>query len=433
MAAIIPLNRFKSLFYSGIKSDGFYPLYTAPTQRAATVILAQCANTTGQTRTVTFGVSSITNDTFYHLVKDFEIPASDARTLLTGRLILQGFDGNTVLNPEVLFIKDQTPLTFSETVLVNGFNNFTQVIGDSQNIPETMPGGTTDSTSLCAFTLIKRYRSDLQLETVKYVKTISQVLSSETLSAKCFRDTGYIVDSIAADIKNGANHRSIETGVAYFSGYIQQGLYGPSPVPTLPSDQVQVTINAISAIGAFITGIDMPVITSVFPNGILSAGSGGESRTSDALDLARTVYRPLSTGGDTFAYYPSGSPSFEDKELASSLLRNKTKIQKLVSDYVFNQGYLSDASFRAKCNRDVGFMVDSVANDLSTGVIAKSIQYALSYWDGSTSRIPDSNFIPNQIANTLDTVEFLKRVALNINAPLSGGLTISLGILETKY
>lgn len=434
MAAIIPLNRFRSLFYSGVKSDGFYPLYTAPTQRAATVILAQCANTTGQTRTVTFGVSSITNDTFYHLVKNFEIPPSDARTLLTGRLILQGFDGNTVLNPEVLFIKDQTPLTPSEEIVINGFNNYLSIIGAPANVPKTNPQGViTDGSYLSAARLISRYRSDLQLETVKYVKTISGVLSSETLSAKCFRDTGYIVDSIAADIENNANHRSIETGVAYFSGYIQQGLYGPSPVPTLPSDQVQVTINAISAIGAFITGIDMPVITSVFPDGILSAGSGGESRASDVLDLARTVYRPLSTGGDTFAYYPSGSPSDEDKEFAKSLLENKKKIQKLVSDYVFNQGYLSDAGFRAKCNRDVGFMVDSVANDLSTGVVAKSIQYALSYWDGSTSRIPDSNFIPNQINNTLDTVDYLKRVALNINAPLSGGLTISLGILETKY
>ena len=435
MAAIIPLNRFRSLFYSGVKSDGFYPLYTPPTQRAATVILAQCANTTGQTRTVTFGVSSITNQTFYHLVKDFEIPASDARTLLTGRLILQGFDGDTVLNPEVLFIKDKTPLTQSENILINGFNNYLAVISNRENVPETTPAGIiTDNSYLSASNLISRYRSDLQFETVKYVKSISTVLDDSGLSARCFRDTGYIVDSIAADIKNNANHRSIETGVFYFSGAVLLRSSNPgSSVPTLTSNQVDITITAISAIGAFISGIGYIPTNTIFPNGILSAGSGGESRASDALDLARTVYYTLSTGGDTYAYSPSGSPTQADKELATSLLQNRTKIQKIVKDYVFNEGYLTDNAFRDKCNRDVGFMVDSVANDLSTGVIAKSIQYAVSYWDGSTSRIPDSNFIPDQITNTLDTVDYLKRVALNINAPLSGGLTISLGILETKY
>lgn len=436
MARIIPLNRFRSLFYSGVKSDGLYPLYEAPTQRSSTVILAQCANTTNATRTVTFGVSSITNQTFYHLVKDFEIPANDARTLLTGRLILQGFDGDTVLTPEVLLIKDMTPLSQSENFLVNGFNNFLTIINNPVNVPKTFPQGiATDGSYLSASRLISRYRSDLQLETVKYVKSISTVLDDNGLSARCFRDTGYIVDSIAADIENNANHRSIETGVAYFSGAILLRSSNPgSLVPTLTSDQVDITITAISAIGAFISGIGYVPTNTVFPDGILSAGSGLEARASDAIDLARTVYYVLSTGGDTYSYFPSGSPSIADKELASSLLENKTKIQKIVSDYVFNQGYLTDPALRAKCNRDVGFMLDAVANDLSTGVDAKSIQYALSYWDGAVSRIPSTNPLAlNQIVNTLDTVDFLKRTALNINAPLSGGLTISLGILESKY
>jgi hypothetical protein len=439
MAKIIPLNRFKSLFFSGLKSDRLYKLYAAPTQRSSTVILTQCANTTDQTRTVTFGVSSITNNTFYHLVKNFEIPANDARTLLTGRLILQGFDGDTVLNPEVLFVKDLTPLTFSETVLVNSFNNFTQVIGDNQNVPVTSPGGTrTDSSYLTAASLIKQFRSDLQLDTVRYVKSTSNVLSSASLSAKCFRDTGYIVDSIAADISNVANHRSIETGIFYFSGFITQNFYSGTgtTVPSLPANQVQSTIAAMSAIGAFITGIDIPTgggFTTVFPNGILSAGTGGESRKQDVINLVRTVYRPLSTSGDTYAYSPSGQPSFEDVELAQSLLVNKTKIQKIVADYVSNNDYLNDPDLKFKCNRDVGFMVDAVANDLSTGVVAKSIQYALSYWNGAVSRIENQALAPNQIVNTLDTVEFLKTTALNINTPLSGGLTLSLGILETKY
>jgi hypothetical protein len=433
MATIIPLNRFKSFFFSGLKSDNLYELYSAPSQRSSTVILAQCANTTNETRTVTLGVSSITNDTFYHLVKNFEIPANDARTLLTGRLILQGFDGATILNPEVLFIKDETPLTSSDLILINGFNNYLAIIKDPPNVPATFPRGVvSDSSYESAANLIKQYRSDLQTETVNYIKSISTALDDPIRSDKCFRDTGYIVDAIAADIENNANHRCVDTGIVYFSGFIQQGIYGTSPVPALPSDQVDITITAISAIGAFISGVGYVPTNTVFPNGILT-NAPENARQQDVLNLVRTVYRPLSTNGNVYSYFPSGSATFSDIELADSLLKNKTKIQKIVSDYVFNKGYLTDATFRAKCNRDVGFMVESVANDLSTGVVSRSIQYAVAYWDGTTSRIPDSNFIPNQINKTLDTVEFLKKIALNINAPLSGGLTLSLGILETKY
>lgn len=444
MARIIPLNRFRSVFASGLKSDGLYDLYPAPNQRSATVVMAQCANTTNETRTVTFGVSSITNDTFYHLVKNFEIPANDARNLLSGRLILQGFDGDTVLFPETLYIKDMTPLTYAETVLVDSFNNFVKIINSPTDVPVTEPGGdTTDTTFTSAADLISRYRSNIQLDTVKYAKSTSTVLTADTLSAKCFRDTGYIVDSIVADLRNNANHRCIETGIFYFSGFITQNFYSGTgtTVPSLPADQVQVTISAISAIGAFITGIDIPSngsFTSVFPSGILSAGSGGESKITNVSNLVKTIYYPLSTTGDTYSYSPSGEPSEPDIALAASLLENKIKIQKIVKDYVFNQGYLSDLTLRDKCNRDVGFMLDAVANDLSTGVMAKSIQYALSYWDGAvvgaTSRIPSNN--PNAInqeRNTIDTIQFLKKTALNINAPLSGGLTISLGILESKY
>jgi hypothetical protein len=439
MARIIPLNRFRSLFASGLKADGFYDLYSAPDQRSSTIILVQCANTTNQTRTVTFGVSSVADQTFYHLVKNFEIPPNDARNLLVGRLILQGFDGDTILFPETLFIKDLTPLTFSETVLINGFSNFVQIINNPTAIPQTQPGGNvSDTTFLSAANFIERYRSNIQLDTIKYVKSESSVLDDNGLSARCFRDIGYIVDSIVADLRNNANHRCIETGVFYFSGAILLRNSNPgSSVPTLTANQVQATIAAISAIGSFITGINIPSngrFTTVFPNGILSAGSGGESKTSKVIDLVRTVYHPLSTGGNTYSYSPSGEPSFDDKVLGASLLENKPKIQKIVKDYVFNKGYLTDLNLRDKCNRDVGFMLDAVANDLATGVMAKSIQYALSYWDGAVSRIPSNNPLAlNQEENTIDTIQFLKKIALNINAPLSGGLTVSLGILESKY
>lgn len=111
MAIRIPLNRFRSKFVNLNTNDGIKQVYYAPDNRASIIILAQVTNTTNDDRTVSIGVSSnpdLVSPGSFYLVKDFIIPKKDSRTVLSGRLVLQGADNDVVLTPEVLFAEDST-------------------------------------------------------------------------------------------------------------------------------------------------------------------------------------------------------------------------------------------------------------------------------------------------------------------------------------
>lgn len=256
------------------------------------------------------------------------------------------------------------------------------------------------------------------------ISSLSEVVAADItgLSAKCFRDTGFIVDSLVADVRNAANHRSVETGQFYFSGAVlSRTVNEGSSVPTLPANEVEATIQAISAIGRFITGDNIPALPpeyTIISVPILDTINEGSVRNDSVWFGISAMIYPLENNGSQLSYFPQGNPSENDIELGNILLSNKNTIQRNVSAYVLEKEYLSispslSVLYTEKCNRDVGYMIDAVANDLITGVNAKSIQYAVAYWDGSTSRLPEEILI-NQRDNTLDVISYLRSVALDV-------------------
>jgi hypothetical protein len=101
--ALIPLNTFKTktalLGTNPAKNE-----YVAPVGVTSIVLMAQVANISTQTQTVTLvhsrnrpvladaqGNGGQTTGTSF-LVRNFSIPASDAASLLTGKLIIESFD-----------------------------------------------------------------------------------------------------------------------------------------------------------------------------------------------------------------------------------------------------------------------------------------------------------------------------------------------------
>lgn len=109
--AKIPLNRFRSKWVNLSTTSGVTHIYPAPDNVASIIILAQVTNNTSSDRTISVGVSSNNNlvspGTFY-LVRNFSIPANDSRSVISGRVVLQGNDNDTVLSGEVLFAQDTT-------------------------------------------------------------------------------------------------------------------------------------------------------------------------------------------------------------------------------------------------------------------------------------------------------------------------------------
>jgi hypothetical protein len=308
-------------------------------------------------------------------------------------------------------------ITNQQNKITNSLNNFNIIISNNNNIPSTTPYGninSTDESYQKASENILKYKSDLQLQVVEYGKyNFPNILNIDSLSAKCYRDVGYIIDAIAADILNNANHRSIDVADVYFKGAIlERNTNSSTAIPTLPVNQVTATIQTIKSLIYYINGINIPEYPISFTNvGILSSLETGSSRTNDVYDRVFEIVYALQNDGRKRGYNPVGNPTQKDIELSYKLLENKEKIQNYVSAYVFQKKYLDvgpqpDPILSEKCKRDVGLMLDAVANDLIKGVVSKSIQYAVGYWDGSTSRLPE-NILPQQRINTIDTINNL--------------------------
>jgi ABC-type iron transport system FetAB ATPase subunit len=95
--AVIPLNTFRTIARN-LTTTNEVVLYTCPAGVTAIVLLAQVANvdaaTTGR---ITF--MHVRQTTKTELVKNCPVPIEDARTMLTGRLVLEEGDRlNAVAN-----------------------------------------------------------------------------------------------------------------------------------------------------------------------------------------------------------------------------------------------------------------------------------------------------------------------------------------------
>lgn len=93
MATLVPLNTFKTITSNVFTNDTL--LYTTPVETATIILTAQVSNVTRNAANVTFihrsniliGGSRIITDT--ELVKDFEIPANDASSVIVGKIVLE--------------------------------------------------------------------------------------------------------------------------------------------------------------------------------------------------------------------------------------------------------------------------------------------------------------------------------------------------------
>jgi hypothetical protein len=389
----------------------------------------------------TFGLSGLvaTGMSLYPILTG-RIPSNGGFTYLDNYLIVGNINSTPYVDYSVI------PET---TQIDKSIDNFINIIQDLNNVQKTTPGGSiTDSSYLNASKSILRFKPQLQQQVVDYAVALDQAqnpdpanqvfANSPTLTAYCYRDTGYIIDAIAADVANNTNHRSIEVGNMYYKGvtlnvpnYIPNYKYGDL---VIPSDEKKLTIDAITSLGKYITGPVSPSIPSFTNVGVLSSIQTGSARSIDVKNLITFINNIINTGtipaySPIGTVFPNRNPSSKSNYVADVITNNKTTIQNSVSSFVFRQGFLnvsnplSAARFATVCNRDIGLILDAITWEIRTGVTARSIEYALAYWNGSISRL-GNNLVPNHIQKTITTFNFLRNTIKDIlnknNNPLTG-------------
>ena len=259
------------------------------------------------------------------------------------------------------------------------------------------PGG-----MLRAAELLLANKAFLQAEVLAWVAAQTPPINlNEAQLAKCSRDVGFIVDAVAADLRTGSYVESLRAATAYFQG----------AASVLPNDQVTPTADALRhlrdkartvATGAAVTVADRAQ-TAVAQEFFGAQGTEAEVPPTGILDDALARMQALaagfaavvaSTAGNAEGLFPALAlvdttaterPAYG--VVADIIVANKDALRAQTLAWVVTNfpGLNLTGGQLASCSRDVGFIVDALAEDLRLGENTRTSQYASLYFVNAVS------------------------------------------------
>ena len=203
-------------------------------------------------------------------------------------------------------------------------------------------------------------------------------------SAKCERDTGFVVDALSYDIQYGGNTASRRNAEAYFVGTVNQLGYD--------SNEIVATAAAYE---------QLKVITDTY---VTTAPE--QARVDELLDTIIEVVeaRSLSVLDAKVDIDVGGLDNTE----RAAITTNKSTIQDDTITYVDDNWAIKATNIKSydagKCSRDVGLIVDAVARDLLIGTNYNTNTAGWAY-----TRANSAYVLSDQKEATIQAVEFAKR------------------------
>ena len=202
-------------------------------------------------------------------------------------------------------------------------------------------------------------------------------------SAKCTRDSGYLVDALTYDLMYGGTSATTLMAKAFFDGGISQ---------LTTAVERNVTVLAYQHMASVVN--DIVQETAVTPQ-------TGNSETQDVSGTAATVDEGTicqdlmqiiedaitanSSAGIPAATYPDVATSTHITPYTDIGTDQVTIIAAAVASVASSAGYVHDAS---KCTRDSKYFIDALSYDLMYGGDFGTFICAHSFFDGGASQIP---------------------------------------------
>ena len=229
--------------------------------------------------------------------------------------------------------------------------------------------------------------------------------------AKCRRDVGYVIDSVAMDLIRGGNRQSIQAGVYY---------YGYNSTSTVLVNEVPQTMAAYKYMKSLIEKVVQRIpATKTYQNEIeqnldFFGATQEEARLiGENIDLIRKIIKKG----------PAAAPAQVPISLAASTSTNVNRAYTILNanrDFIVaetvafvNQTFIQPFEFtynEEKCFRDVGLIVDAIAGDIIKRSNVRSIEAGLAYWEGAVS------VIEGQLKETAGAIQYAKSIALDVIA-----------------
>ena len=244
--------------------------------------------------------------------------------------------------------------------LTNGINIITKIISSGTSFaPPIFKSCGPETPLVSAQLLLQSNRQFLQEEVVAYVNSTYPNFKYD--QAFCYRDTGLIVDAVSQDILVGGNTKSIEAGLAYYTG-----------------SKGDSSIAETSIINNF------RLLLNIIENG---------------PSVAPT---PI----------PGPNQGLGFNNARDILLKNKLFLQTEVSAYVrslFNNSFRLTQTQQDKCFRDIGFIIEAIANDTAAGGNVNTVEAGLAYYDGVSPYLP-----LGQVTPTLQAYNYMLELCIHI-------------------
>jgi len=228
---------------------------------------------------------------------------------------------------------------------------------------------------------------------------------------KCRRDVTYVIDSVAMDLLRGGNRQSVQAGVYY---------YGYNSTSTVLVNEVPQTMAAYKFMGTLIEKVVQRIpATKVYQTEVeqnfdyLGASINEAKLITENINLIKKIIKKG----------PSEAPVQVPITLAASTSTNVARAYQILKENrafivaetveFVNKTFIQPYEFNyneEKCFRDVGLIVDAIANDIIRRSNVNSLEAGLSYWDGAVS------VIEGQLKETAGAIQYIKSIALDVIA-----------------
>ena len=313
---------------------------------------------------------------------------------------------NQVLIPQITSLPIATIAEYESAA--NNINLITNIIstgpGDAAASPSPIALSlTTNTNAINAFTILTANKDFLATELTSYIDDVFGN-GFEYNADKCSRDTGLIVDSLAFDLLYQSNSQATFAGLQYWN-------QGSTSIP----GEVTTTTNAIIYAKELAkkvvanTAIDRLQLASAQAFNLANPGSAATPSIIDVLFTTVTTILVNGTAGVTNQIISNGNASTDIgvRNAYALLQANKLFIEDEVIAYIDANNNAFEYN-QDKCARDVGLIVDSLAQDLLFGGTSQVNFTGLQYWNQGTTKIP------GEVSTTTSAIQYVRDLAIKV-------------------
>ena len=322
------------------------------------------------------------------------------RNITTGTRYQSAVQQNTAVTAATVNEANAVYADFS--VILNILNTGTAGVTDI-----IVPNGivaSTDPNVQHAYQILQANKSYIQAEAIAFVES-TKTAGFTYDSTTCARDVGYMVDSVSFDLLYGGNRQAVQSGVYYY------GFDNASSA--IPNERVE-TVNAYTRLKYLVENIVLGnTITDTYQSSVsqvINSNTGTSVQASAVAASVDLIINIIENGPSAApAKTPIGLTESADTNVqhAGAILEaNRAFIQAEVIAYINKQyGKFN----QAKCYRDTGIIVDSLATDLLYGSTSESQFAGLQYW----SQNEYVGQISSEITTTTAAISYVKFLAVN--------------------